>query len=72
MSHGREAELRARARRQPRPARFTAGGTIHPDILDAYWRCGLHLSEGIPRPEELADIEADLSDTLGFFPMFHA
>ena len=24
------------------PIRFTADGAVHPDILDAYWRCGFH------------------------------
>jgi hypothetical protein len=66
MGEGRRSELGLVVDRDP--ARFTAGGRIHPDILDAYWRCGLRLFEGVPRPEGLADIEADLRDTLGRLP----
>ncbi|MGA3398874.1 MAG: phytanoyl-CoA dioxygenase family protein [Acetobacteraceae bacterium] len=42
------------------PIRFTGDGTVHPDILDAYWRCGFYVFEGVLNAEELADIEADI------------
>ncbi|HEX4368292.1 MAG TPA: phytanoyl-CoA dioxygenase family protein [Rhodopila sp.] len=42
------------------PIRFTADGAVHPDILDAYWRCGFYVFEGVLGADELADIEADL------------
>jgi len=48
--------------------RFTADGRLHPDILEAYWRCGFYVFEGVLRPEELADIEADLFDILDRLP----
>jgi hypothetical protein len=51
------------------PIRFTAHGKAHPDILDAYWRCGFYVFEGVLRPEELADIEADLHDILDRLPV---
>lgn len=41
------------------PIRFTPEGRLHPDILDAYWRCGFYVFEGVLGPDELADIEAD-------------
>lgn len=41
------------------PIRFTSDGQLHPDILDAYWRCGFYVFEGVLEPDELADIDAD-------------
>ena len=57
--------LRAGARRAMAlgnrgPIRFTSDGALHPDILDAYWRCGFYVFEGVLGAEELADIEADV------------
>ncbi len=50
------------------PIRFTADGKVHPDILDAYWRCGFYVFEGVLKADELADIEADLKDILSRLP----
>src|ERR1700748_1972821 len=50
------------------PIRFTAEGAVHPDILDAYWRCGFYVFEGVLQPDELADIEADLHAILDRLP----
>ena len=50
------------------PIRFTADGRIHPDILDAYWRCGFYVFEGVLKAEELADIESDLHAILDRLP----
>jgi Phytanoyl-CoA dioxygenase (PhyH) len=55
----RAGEARARALGNRGPIRFTASGALHPDILDAYWRCGFYVFEGVLKPDELADIEAD-------------
>src|SRR5690242_21670711 len=46
------------------PIRYTAEGRIHPDILDAYWRVGFYVFEGVLKPDELADIESDIKDIL--------
>ncbi len=51
------------------PIRFTADGKLHPDILDAYWRCGFYVFENVLRAEELADIERDLHDILDRLPV---
>ncbi|TXL72908.1 phytanoyl-CoA dioxygenase family protein [Vineibacter terrae] len=51
---------RAQALGNRGPIRFTLDGRVHPDILEAYWRCGFYVFEGVLRQEELADIEADL------------
>ena len=50
------------------PIRFTADGSLHPDILDAYWRCGFYVFEGVVGEEELADVEADLFDVIDRLP----
>jgi Phytanoyl-CoA dioxygenase (PhyH) len=50
------------------PIRFTADGALHPDILEAYWRCGFYVFEGVFGGEELADIEADFRDILDRLP----
>jgi len=42
------------------PIRYGADGRIHQDILDAYWRTGFYVFEGVIKPDELADIEADI------------
>lgn len=64
----REGERRAYALGNRGPVRFTAAGKVHPEILDAYWRCGFYVFEGVLRPEELADIERDLHDILDRLP----
>ena len=51
------------------PVRYTDDGAIHPDILEAYWRCGFYIFEGVLRPEELVDIEADLHDIRDRLPV---
>src|SRR5580692_12767827 len=55
-----EGEQRAFSLGNRGPIRFTADGAVHPDILDAYWRCGFYVFEGVLGADELADIEADL------------
>jgi Phytanoyl-CoA dioxygenase (PhyH) len=44
------------------PIRFTADGRLQPDILDAYWRFGFYVFEGVLQPDELADIERDVQE----------
>jgi Phytanoyl-CoA dioxygenase (PhyH) len=64
----REGERRAHALGNRGPIRFDAAGRIHPEILDAYWRCGFYVFEGVLQPDELADIEADIHDILDRLP----
>jgi hypothetical protein len=64
----KEGEARAFALGNRGPIRYAAKGCIAPDILDAYWRCGFYIFEGVLKPEELADIEADLRDILDRLP----
>ena len=48
--------------------RFNADGSLHADILEAYWRCGFYVFEGVLGAAELADIEADLFEILERLP----
>jgi ectoine hydroxylase-related dioxygenase (phytanoyl-CoA dioxygenase family) len=51
------------------PLRFTADGGLHPEILEAYWRCGFYVFEDVLKADELADIEADFKDLLERLPV---
>jgi hypothetical protein len=64
----REGERRAYALGNRGPIRFTADGKLHPEILEAYWRTGFYVFEGVLKPPELADIEADLKSMLDRLP----
>jgi hypothetical protein len=61
-------ERRAYALGNRGPIRFTADHKLHPDILDAYWRCGFYVFEGVLGRDELTDIERDLHDILDRLP----
>lgn len=64
----REGEKRAHALGNRGPIRFTAAGELHPEIVEAYWRCGFYVFEGALRPEELVDLELDLHRILDRLP----
>ena len=62
---------RRETRRKPRQSRADPlhhRGRLHPDILDAYWRCGFYVFEGVLKADELADIERDVHDILDRLP----
>ncbi len=65
----REGERRAYALGNRGPIRFTADGHVDPDILDAYWRCGFYVFEGVLGRDELADIEADIREIQDRLPV---
>lgn len=69
QAYMREGEKRAQALGNRGPIRFTADGGLHPDILEAYWRCGFYIFEGVLGPDELADIERDLHAILDRLPV---
>ena len=64
----REGERRAYQLGNRGPIRFNADGRLDPAILDAYWRCGFYVFEGVLKPAELADIERDIKDILDRLP----
>ncbi len=61
-------ERRAYAIGNRGPIRFTGAGALHPDILDAYWRCGFYVFEGVLGQPELGDIKADINNVLDRLP----
>ena len=65
----RDGEKRAYALGNRGPIRFTTDGALHPDIVEAYWRCGFYVFEGVLKRDELADIERDLRDILDRLPV---
>ena len=46
------------------PARFDEGGKLHPEILDAYWRTGFYVFEGLVDQAEIELLRAELDDLL--------
>jgi hypothetical protein len=62
-------EARAMALGNRGPIRFTDSGELHPEILEAYSRCGFYVFTGVMGPEELADIEADFLDIQSRLPV---
>ena len=64
----REGERRAASLGNRGPIRFLPDGALHPEIVEAYWRCGFYVFEGVLKADELADIERDLRDILDRLP----
>ncbi|MFZ5779663.1 MAG: phytanoyl-CoA dioxygenase family protein [Pseudomonadota bacterium] len=65
----RDGERRAAALGNRGPIRLTGKGELHPEILDAYWRCGFYVFEGVLQADELADIEHDVREILDRLPV---
>ncbi|HZV25221.1 MAG TPA: hypothetical protein VFG00_02935, partial [Acidothermaceae bacterium] len=57
LAYLRDGERRAFDLGNRGPIRFTPDGQVHPEILEAYWRCGFYVFEGVLDADELADIE---------------
>lgn len=56
---GRAMELPNRG-----PIRFNKDGSVHADILNAYWRYGFYVLEGFIDPEELEELRDDFEQVL--------
>ncbi len=65
----RAGEARAHALGNRGPIRRDGDGNVHPDILEAYWRCGFYVFEDVLGSGELADIEADLKRIMARLPL---
>ncbi len=63
-----EGEARALALGNRGPIRFTESGELHPEIREAYARCGFYVFTGALGADELADIEADFLDIQSRLP----
>src|SRR5947207_4475290 len=68
QSYLRAGERRAASLGNRGTIRFTASGALHPEIVEAYWRCGFYVFEGVLKRAELDDIEHDLHDILDRLP----
>ena len=51
------------------PVRFGADGGLHPDILDAYWKHGFYVFEGVIGEAELGELRADLDMAVARAPV---
>lgn len=51
------------------PMRFNDEGTLQQDILDAYWRHGYYVFEGVIEPEELQELRAGIDNMLERAPV---
>jgi len=64
----REGEQRALGLPNRGPIRFDASGRLEQDIVDAYWKYGFYVFQGVLEAPELADIEADLKTIMQRLP----
>ena len=64
-----EGQERAMALGNRGPIRFDGQGNLHPDILDAYWRLGFYVFEGVLSQAELDDLERDVAEMLERAPV---
>jgi hypothetical protein len=63
-----DGEARALALGNRGPIRFTESGDLHPEIREAYRRCGFYVFTAVLGTDELADIEADFLDIQSRLP----
>jgi len=62
-------EARAKALDNRGPVRFGPDGKLHPDILDAYWKHGFYVFEGVIGEDEIAELRADIDNMLERAPV---
>ncbi len=62
-------EARARAIGNKGPVRFDADGKLHSDIVDAYWRHGFYIFEGVVGAQEIEELRADAMNMLERAPV---
>jgi len=51
------------------PIKFGSDGRLAPDILDAYWKYGFYVLEGVVDDQELADLRTDIEAVLTAAPV---
>ncbi|MDA3040239.1 MAG: phytanoyl-CoA dioxygenase family protein [Actinomycetota bacterium] len=56
-----EAEQRARAAGNRGPLRFDDSGNVHPEILEAYWKQGFYIFEGVVSAGEVDELRDDVA-----------
>ncbi len=65
----RKGEERARAAGNRGPLRFDDEGNVHPDILEAYWKHGFYVFEGVVNDREVEDLRADVANMIERAPV---
>jgi len=65
------SEAAARAINNRGPIRYGDDGSLHQDILDAYWEHGFYVFENVVDTVELEELRADIDDLLGHAPYPH-
>jgi hypothetical protein len=68
VEYRRAGEERARALANRGPLRFDARGRLDEGFLEAYWRYGFYILEGVLDQSELDDLESDLVELLDRVP----
>lgn len=63
-----EGQAKALALPNRGPLRYDEGGSIHPDILNAYSEFGFYILEGVLSDAEITDIKVDLAAMRENFP----
>ena len=63
-----EGEEKAYALPNRGPLRFTDDGSVHPEILSAYWRYGFYVLEGLIQPSEVDSLVADFDEVMDRAP----
>lgn len=63
-----EAAERAMTLGNRGPLRFAEDGAIHPDIIEAYWRFGFYVLEGVINAEEVGQLQGDFANLVDTAP----
>ena len=50
------------------PIRFIGDGSVHPEILNAYWRYGFYILEGLIQPREVDNLVSDFDKVMDRAP----
>ena len=64
----REGEAKAYRLGNRGPIQFNEDGSLHGDILEAYWRCGFYVFEDVLRQQEITDLQTDFENLLDHAP----
>ncbi|MBM86275.1 MAG: phytanoyl-CoA dioxygenase [Rhodospirillaceae bacterium] len=62
-------EVRAKALGNRGPMRFDPNGKLHQDILDAYWKQGFYVFEGVVDEGEISELRSGIDDMLERAPV---
>ena len=69
VAYRKAGEAQAMALGNRGPIRYHADGSLHQEIVDAYWKHGFYVFEGVIDAQELADIERDVEEIVDRAPL---